>query len=173
MKTNIIFACAILCTSLGILSMEPYKAGNRRKQTSSAKPKSSLLYTYSDYIWHKSFNELIPEEVIKKLGPETREEARRHNKLVHCNIDGCSFINARPIKPAFKKEPTNLVITDVQPAPKLSNNAYRAHGSETDCQVIINIPSGKLIARESYFDEYSSLQKIQSPGDKRSCCILL
>jgi hypothetical protein len=175
MKTNIIFTCAMLCTSLGILSMEPDKAVHRRKRTAnkSVKPSQSLSDPYRDYILYTSRNELVPEEVIKKLGRQTGQAARKHNKLVHCNIDGCSFINDRPAKPAFKREPTKLVSTDVQFPQKPSNHEYRSHGSQTDCQVVINIPSGKLTSREFYLDEYSPLQKIESPVGKRYCCVTL
>ncbi len=70
MKTNMIFTCAMLFTSLGMLSMESEKqeitfspAVNRKKQTAPNKSVNS----YTGYRWYTSRNELIPEEVIKKL----------------------------------------------------------------------------------------------------------
>ncbi len=122
MKTNMIFTCAMLCTSLGILSMEPEKAigklsspaVKRRKQTapninSSPSPSNS----YRGYYWYISRNELIPEEVIKKLDKQDTEKAHKHNRCVHSNIDGCSYINSQPKKTVPKDEQKKLVITGV------------------------------------------------------------
>jgi len=181
MKTHMIFACAILCTSLGILSMEQDKtdiekmspAVNRCKQVSNTTKSKSSLLRYSDYFWHKSRNEFIPEEVIKRLSRENREEAYKHNKLVHCYIDGCSFINDRPVKQVLKKEQTNFIIADIQFPQRPSNPELRLYGNQADCQVVIDMSSGKLIYRESYLNEHSLLKKNELPLDKRCCCILL